>query len=125
MIAHSPKVHVRFQSTIGQLMKPVADGCLLYTSLLYFNEIMNLIRNDLHFRSSSYFDIPLALLRFHRNTSQLTIDELYAERGRELAWEGWRHEDMIRCLLYTSHYVVMAPAVSVTIINGDGSRLSA
>lgn len=29
-------------------------------------------------------------------TSQLTIDELYAERGRELAWEGWRHEDMIR-----------------------------
>ena len=23
-------------------------------------------------------------------TSQLTIDELYAERGRELAWEGWR-----------------------------------
>jgi len=28
--------------------------------------------------------------------SQLTLDELYAERGRELAWEGYRHEDMIR-----------------------------
>lgn len=28
--------------------------------------------------------------------AELTLDELYAERGRELAWEGWRHEDMIR-----------------------------
>lgn len=28
--------------------------------------------------------------------SELTLDEIYAERGRELAWEGWRHEDMIR-----------------------------
>lgn len=37
-------------------------------------------------------------------TSQLTIDELYAERGRELAWEGWRHEDMIRFGKYLKKY---------------------
>ena len=30
------------------------------------------------------------------SAAQLTLDALYAERGRELAWEGWRHEDMIR-----------------------------
>ena len=28
--------------------------------------------------------------------SELTLDELYKERGREMAWEGWKHEDMIR-----------------------------
>lgn len=28
--------------------------------------------------------------------NELTLDELYKERGREMAWEGWRHEDMIR-----------------------------
>ena len=36
--------------------------------------------------------------------SQLTLDELYAERGRELAWEGWRHEDMIRYGKYLKQY---------------------
>jgi hypothetical protein len=36
--------------------------------------------------------------------SQLTLDELYAERGRELAWEGWRHEDMIRFGKYLKQY---------------------
>lgn len=35
---------------------------------------------------------------------QLTLDELYAERGRELAWEGWRHEDMIRFGKYLKKY---------------------
>lgn len=35
---------------------------------------------------------------------QLTLDELYAERGRELAWEGWRHEDMIRFGKYLKQY---------------------
>lgn len=35
---------------------------------------------------------------------QLTLDELYAERGRELAWEGWRHEDMIRFGTYLKRY---------------------
>lgn len=34
--------------------------------------------------------------------SELTLNELYAERGRELAWEGWRHEDMIRFGKYLS-----------------------
>ncbi len=37
-------------------------------------------------------------------TSTLTLDELYAERGRELAWEGWRHEDMIRFGTYLTKY---------------------
>lgn len=36
--------------------------------------------------------------------SELTLDELYAERGRELAWEGWRHEDMIRFGKYLKKY---------------------
>lgn len=27
---------------------------------------------------------------------QLTLDNILAERGRELAWEGWRRDDMIR-----------------------------
>lgn len=27
---------------------------------------------------------------------QLTLDNLYDERGRELSWEGWRRNDMIR-----------------------------
>ncbi|MCC8186628.1 MAG: RagB/SusD family nutrient uptake outer membrane protein [Bacteroides sp.] len=35
---------------------------------------------------------------------ELTLDELYAERGRELAWEGWRHEDMIRFGKYLLKY---------------------
>lgn len=30
------------------------------------------------------------------SASELTLDEIYNERGRELAWEGWRHEDMVR-----------------------------
>jgi hypothetical protein len=37
-------------------------------------------------------------------TNELTLDELYAERGRELAWEGWRHEDMIRFGKYLKRY---------------------
>lgn len=28
--------------------------------------------------------------------ADLTLDELLAERGRELAWEGWRRQDLIR-----------------------------
>jgi len=35
---------------------------------------------------------------------ELTLNELYAERGRELAWEGWRHEDMIRYGKYLKKY---------------------
>lgn len=30
------------------------------------------------------------------SAGQLTLEELYDERGRELAWEGWRRQDMIR-----------------------------
>jgi SusD family. len=37
-------------------------------------------------------------------TSTLTLEELYNERGRELAWEGWRHEDMIRFGTYLKQY---------------------
>ncbi|MCI1683419.1 MAG: RagB/SusD family nutrient uptake outer membrane protein [Bacteroides sp.] len=37
-------------------------------------------------------------------SDQLTLDELYSERGRELAWEGWRHEDMIRFNKYLKKY---------------------
>ena len=37
-------------------------------------------------------------------TSELTLDEVYNERGRELAWEGWRHEDMIRFGKYLKQY---------------------
>ncbi len=37
-------------------------------------------------------------------TSTLTLEELYDERGRELAWEGWRHEDMIRFGTYLEAY---------------------
>ena len=29
-------------------------------------------------------------------TAELTLDELLDERGRELAWEGWRRQDLIR-----------------------------
>lgn len=29
-------------------------------------------------------------------TSDLTLDELIRERGREFAWEGWRRQDLIR-----------------------------
>lgn len=36
--------------------------------------------------------------------ADLTLDALYAERGRELAWEGWRHEDMIRFGKYLEKY---------------------
>ena len=36
--------------------------------------------------------------------SELTLDELYNERGRELAWEGWKHEDMIRFGKYLKKY---------------------
>ncbi|MBQ7194885.1 MAG: RagB/SusD family nutrient uptake outer membrane protein [Bacteroidales bacterium] len=35
---------------------------------------------------------------------ELTLDELYNERGRELAWEGIRHEDMIRYGKYLGKY---------------------
>lgn len=34
----------------------------------------------------------------------LTLDALYKERGHELAWEGWRHEDMIRFGTYLKKY---------------------
>lgn len=34
------------------------------------------------------------------SASELTLDEIYNERGRELAWEGWRHEDMVRFSKY-------------------------
>lgn len=37
-------------------------------------------------------------------TADLTLTELYNERGRELAWEGWRHEDMIRFGTYLKKY---------------------
>lgn len=37
-------------------------------------------------------------------SSELTLDEVYDERGRELAWEGWRHEDMIRFGKYLKQY---------------------
>lgn len=30
------------------------------------------------------------------SAGQLTLEELYDERGRELGWEGWRRQDMIR-----------------------------
>jgi hypothetical protein len=40
------------------------------------------------------------MLRANRTTSSalagLTLDDMYAERAREFAWEGWRRNDMIR-----------------------------
>ncbi|GAA4735095.1 RagB/SusD family nutrient uptake outer membrane protein [Flavisolibacter ginsenosidimutans] len=40
------------------------------------------------------------MLRAQRSTSApwaaVTLDDIYAERGREFAWEGWRRNDMIR-----------------------------
>lgn len=30
------------------------------------------------------------------SAADLTLDELLDERGRELAWEGWRRQDLIR-----------------------------
>lgn len=36
--------------------------------------------------------------------AQLTLDELYRERGREFAWEGLRHQDMIRFGKYLEKY---------------------
>jgi hypothetical protein len=37
--------------------------------------------------------------------ANLTYDNLLAERGRELSWEGWRRNDMIRFEILTgTHY---------------------
>lgn len=36
--------------------------------------------------------------------AELTLDEIYNERGRELAWEGIRHQDMIRFDKYLDKY---------------------
>ena len=40
------------------------------------------------------------MLRANRSTSAplvtVTLDDIYAERNRELAWEGWHRNDMIR-----------------------------
>lgn len=38
------------------------------------------------------------------SAADLTLDEIYNERGRELAWEGIRHEDMIRYGKYLGKY---------------------
>ena len=38
------------------------------------------------------------------NAAQLTYDELLAERGRELAWEGHRRDDLIRFGKYNSEW---------------------
>ena len=49
--------------------------------------------------------------------SDLTINEIYDERGRELAWEGWRHEDMIRFGTYLQKYWAHPSQVSDTYRN--------
>jgi hypothetical protein len=36
--------------------------------------------------------------------TEVTLDNLYMERGRELAWEGWRRNDMIRFGKYDDPY---------------------
>ncbi len=47
-------------------------------------------------------------VRSNRTTSpawtSVTLDDLYAERGREFAWECWRRNDMIRFGKYESTY---------------------
>jgi len=37
-------------------------------------------------------------------TTTLTLDNIYDERGRELYWEGWRRQDMIRFGKYLAAY---------------------
>jgi starch-binding outer membrane protein, SusD/RagB family len=48
------------------------------------------------------------MVRSNRTTAaawtSVTLDDLYAERGREFAWECWRRNDMIRFGKYESAY---------------------
>jgi starch-binding outer membrane protein, SusD/RagB family len=48
------------------------------------------------------------MVRSNRTTSPawsaVTLDDIYAERGREFAWECWRRNDMIRFGKYESAY---------------------
>lgn len=48
------------------------------------------------------------MLRSQRTTSPawaaVTLDDVYAERAREFAWEGWRRNDMIRFGKYESSW---------------------
>jgi starch-binding outer membrane protein, SusD/RagB family len=45
-------------------------------------------------------------------TTTLTLNEVYDERGRELAWEGHRRQDMIRFGTFTAARAFKAPSAS-------------
>lgn len=80
-----------------------------------------LMKAEAHFRKG---EVSAALeiineLRAHRNASQLTSLEardILDERGRELYWEGWRRQDLIRFSAFTDEWEQKAQSEGYRVI---------
>ena len=64
--------------------------------LMYVESLMRQERTDEAVQNAEFQKIRTRAGLQPYTASQLTLDELLAERGRELAWEGWRRQDLIR-----------------------------
>lgn len=80
-----------------------------------------LMKAEAHFRkgeTSQALEI-INELRTHRNASQLaSLDErdILDERGRELYWEGWRRQDLVRFSAFTDEWEQKAASDAYRVI---------
>ena len=102
------------QATAGARMKKYAvdptatkDGKLMNNDIVLFRYAdVLLMKSEAKVRSGESGDVELNLVRQRAGMEPLaaTLSTLLRERQLELAWEGWRRQDLVRFGQYTRAY---------------------
>jgi hypothetical protein len=87
----------------------ILDGKLMDNDIVLFRYAdVLLMRAEAYLRNGEpekgQADFDEVRQRAYMNPRPLTLDNIYDERLIELAWEGWRRNDMIRFDRYKSEY---------------------
>lgn len=103
-----------YEKTAGARMKKyevdktgLKDGKLLDNDIVLFRYAdVLLMQSEARVRNGENGDTELNQVRSRAGAAsrEATLDNLLAERQLELAWEGWRRQDMIRFGIFTQAY---------------------
>ena len=104
----------KYEALAGARMKKYAvdytstkDGKLMHNDIVLFRYAdVLLMKSEAKVRNGQDGDAELNTVRArsHMDYRKATLENLLAERQLELAWEGWRRQDLIRFGQYTRPY---------------------
>ena len=104
----------KFIETAGARMKKyevdknaLLDGKLMDNDIVLFryaDVLLMMAEAKMRNGESGQKELDMVRTRANMNLVEATFDNLYDERLIELAWEGWRRNDMVRFRRYKSTY---------------------